>query len=161
MSTGIRPPHLRWAPIALVALGGAFGAASREGLSLVIPKLGEVPISIAIINVIGAFLLGYLYEAVTRIDSAKPTGKNLKLLLGTGFCGGFTTYSSLATDTAVLFRDGLPWIAVAYSVGTVLVGACATWLGIVVASSINSRMRPANAVQQATERAATGQGASA
>lgn len=136
MSPGIRPPHLRWAPIGLVAVGGAFGAASREGLSLVIPKLGEVPISIAIINVVGAFLLGYLYEAVTRLDGGKSTGKNLKLLLGTGYCGGFTTYSSLATDTSVLFRDGLPWAAVAYSVGTVLIGACATWLGLAAASRL-------------------------
>lgn len=156
----IRPPHLRWAPIALVAVGGAFGAASREGLSLVIPKLGEVPISIAIINVVGAFLLGYLYEAVTRLDSARPTGKNLKLLLGTGYCGGFTTYSSLATDTAVLFRDGLPWVAVAYSAGTVLIGALTTWLGIAVASSINSRMRPHTA-QAVAEPPAADKGDSA
>lgn len=161
MRPGIRPAHLRWAPIALVAIGGAFGAASREGLSLVIPKLGEVPISIAIINVIGAFLLGYLYEAVTRLDSAKPTGKNLKLLLGTGYCGGFTTYSSLATDTAVLFRDGLPWVAAAYSVGTVLIGACATWLGIAVASRSNSRRGQTAAPEAPAEHRATEQGDSA
>ncbi|MCC9175027.1 fluoride efflux transporter FluC [Arthrobacter sp. zg-Y179] len=136
MSAGLRPPHLRWAPISLVFLGGAAGAASSEGLTLLIPNLGEVPVAIPIINVVGAFLLGYLYEAVTRLGSA-PTGKNLKLLLGTGFCGGFTTYSSLATDTAVLFRDGLPWAALIYAFGTVLIGACATWAGIAVASAIN------------------------
>ena len=139
MSAGSRPPHLRWAAIGLVAVGGAAGAASREGLSLVIPNLGEVPVAIPIINVIGAFLLGYLYEAVTRLDSARPTGKNLKLLLGTGFCGGFTTYSSLATDTAVLFRDGLPGSALIYALATVIVGACATWAGIAVASAVNNR----------------------
>lgn len=137
--SGIRPPHLRWGPMGLVGLGGAFGVAGREGLSLAIPNLGEVPIAIPIINVIGAFLLGYLYEAVTRLDSARPTGKNLKLLLGTGFCGGFTTYSSLATDTAVLFRDGLPWAAVIYALATVIVGACATWAGIAAASAVNAR----------------------
>jgi CrcB protein len=139
MSAGARPPYLRWAAIGLVAVGGAAGAASREGLSLVIPNLGEVPVAIPIINVIGAFLLGYLYEAVTRLDSARPTGKNLKLLLGTGFCGGFTTYSSLATDTAVLFRDGLPGSALIYALATVIVGACATWAGIAVASAVNNR----------------------
>ena len=136
MSARVRPPHLRWAPIALVFVGGAAGVAGREGLSLLIPNLGAVPVAIPIINVVGAFLLGCLYEAVTRLDSASAGG-NLKLLLGTGFCGGFTTYSSLATDTAVLFRDGLPWAALIYAVGTVLVGACATWAGIAVASTIN------------------------
>ena len=161
MTGGIRPPHLRWPPIALVALGGALGAASREGLSLVIPKLGEVPISIAIINVIGAFLLGYLYEAVTRLDATKvTTGKNLKLLLGTGFCGGFTTYSSLATDTAVLFRDGHAWTAIAYGLGTVIVGACATWLGILIASKINARVNAGNG-NAGTDNHSTTQGASA
>ena len=141
MSNG-RPAYLHWASIGLVAIGGLFGAGSREGVSLAIPKLGEVPIAIAVVNIVGAFLLGYLYEAVTRIDSAKPTGKNLKLLLGTGFCGGFTTYSSLATDTAVLFRDGYIWQGVVYVVGTLIVGACATWAGIAVASSVNARMTP-------------------
>lgn len=136
-----RPPHLRWAPIALVAVGGAFGAATREGLSLLIPNLGEVPVSIAIINVAGAFLLGCLYEALTRLDSARSAGVNLKLLLGTGYCGGFTTYSALATDTAMFLRDGLPWAAVAYPAGTVLIGAFATWLGIAVAAGTNSRLQ--------------------
>lgn len=157
MSPGTRPPYLHWAPIGLVAAGGALGAGSREGLSLVIPKLGEVPISIAIINVVGAFLLGYLYEAVTRLDSAKTTGKNLKLLLGTGFCGGFTTYSSLATDTGVLFRDGLPWVAVAYALGTVLLGACATWAGIAAAAANNAR-RPKTPARPTGEHPETEQG---
>ncbi|PPL19220.1 fluoride efflux transporter FluC [Microterricola pindariensis] len=161
MSPGIRPPHLRWAPIALVAVGGAFGAAGREGLSLAIPNLGQLPIAIPVVNIIGAFLLGYLYEAVTRIDPAKPTGKNLKLLLGTGFCGGFTTYSSLATDTAVLFRDGLPWPAILYALGTVVVGAVATWAGILLASSINARMTARTGPQPAEPASthATEQGA--
>ncbi len=141
MSSG-RPAYLHGPSIGLVLVGGLFGAGSREGLSLVIPKLGEVPIVIAIVNVVGAFLLGYLYEAVTRLDKAKPTAQNLKLLLGTGFCGGFTTYSSLATDTAVLFRDGYIWQGVVYVLGTLIVGACATWAGIAVASSVNARMTP-------------------
>lgn len=160
MSPDIRPPHLRWAPIALVAAGGAVGAASREGLSLVIPQFGEVPISIAIINVLGAFLLGYLYEAVTRLDGSNNAGRNLRLLLGTGFCGGFTTYSALAADTAVLALNGLPWPALAYSLGTVVVGAGATWLGLALASHINSRMRPAAASGAAGRHAAITQGAS-
>ncbi|AWB88970.1 fluoride efflux transporter CrcB [Homoserinimonas hongtaonis] len=136
MSTTSRAPHLSWGPIALVAVGGAFGAAGREGVSLAIPNLGDVPIAIPVVNIIGAFLLGYLYEAVTRLE-ATPA-KNLKLLLGTGFCGGFTTYSSLATDTAVLFRDDHAWSAIGYALGTVIIGAIATWLGILIASAINN-----------------------
>jgi CrcB protein len=137
-----RGPRGAWVPIALVALGGAVGAASREGLSLAIPELDDVPVSIVIINVVGAFLLGFLYQAVTRLDGSRA--KDLKLLLGTGFCGGFTTYSSLATDSAVLLRDGRVWTTVAYALGTVLLGACATWLGILAGSSRRSPGTPAH-----------------
>ena len=102
----MRPSHLRWGPLGLVALGGAVGASAREVVSLLIPDLGALPIAIPIVNIVGAFLLGYLYEAVTRLGPGDSRAKNLKLLLGTGFCGGFTTYSSLATDTAVLNANG-------------------------------------------------------
>lgn len=136
-----RRPSEPWGPIALVALGGAAGAASREGLSLVIPELDDVPVSIVIINVVGAFLLGFLYQAVTRLPGGRA--KDLKLLLGTGFCGGFTTYSSLATDSAVLLRDGRVWTTVAYALGTVLLGACATWLGILAGTTRRSPGAPA------------------
>lgn len=132
MTATRRPNHLRWAPVALVALGGAAGAGSREGLSLAIPSVDGVPVVIVLVNILGAFLLGYLYEAVTRLGTGSPTAANLKLLLGTGFCGGFTTYSSLATDTAVLYSHDRIGMATAYALVTVLVGACATFLGIVV-----------------------------
>lgn len=135
----MRPAHLRWGSIGLVAIGGATGAASRGALSLVIPTLGEVPVAILIINVVGAFLLGCLYEAVTRLDSARAADRNLKLLLGTGFCGGFTTYSSLATDTALLFLGGWPQAAFIYPLATVFIGACATWAGIAAAIAVTGR----------------------
>lgn len=124
--------------IGLVFVGGSFGAATREWLRMAIPAFETIPVSIAIINVIGAFLLGYLYEALTRLDSTRQTGKNLRLLLGTGYCGGFTTYSSLATDTAVLLQHGFTAGAIAFALGTVVVGAAATWLGIVIASIGNN-----------------------
>jgi CrcB protein len=138
MSAGSRVAHVRWGPMALVFAGGAAGVAGREGLALVIPNPGEVSVAIPVINVIGAFLLGCLYEAITRTGSS-PTGRKLKLLLGTGFCGGFTTYSSLATGTALYLSDSLPWTALMYALGTVLVGACGTWAGIAVGSRISTR----------------------
>lgn len=139
MTTTTRPNHLRWAPVALVVIGGAAGAAGREGLSLAIPDVSGVPVAIALVNVLGAFALGYLYEAVTRLPAGSPTAANLKLLLGTGFCGGFTTYSSLATDTAKLFSDGRLGIATVYALGTVVVGACATFVGLAVATRRTQR----------------------
>ena len=138
MSANSHAAHVRWVPMMLVFVGGAAGVAGREGLALVIPNLGDISVAIPVINVVGAFLLGCLYEALTRTGST-PTGGKLKLLLGTGFCGGFTTYSSLATDTALYLRDSLPWAALIYALGTVLAGACSTWAGIAVASRISTR----------------------
>ena len=140
MSPGIRPAHLRGAAIALVALGGTVGVAAREALTLVIPTLGALPLAIAIVNLLGAFLLGLLYEALTRADTERSSARTLRLLLGTGFCGGFTTYSALAVDTALLLGDGQAVTASGYALGTVLLGACATWAGIAVGHAISARM---------------------
>ena len=126
----------RMLALALVVAGGACGAASREGLSLAIPTVDSVPIVIPIVNVIGAFLLGLLYEALTRPTIDDLVRVRVKLLLGTGFCGAFTTYSSLATDTAVLRSDGRAGQAAVYAVSTLLVGGLATWLGLVCGARI-------------------------
>ena len=67
MTTTRRPNHLRWAPIALVLAGGPIGVVAREGQSLAIPNASGVPVAIAVVNVLGAFIIGYLYEAVTRL----------------------------------------------------------------------------------------------
>lgn len=153
MTPGVRPPHLRAAPIASVLLGGAVGAAGREGLSLAIPDVGNFPVSIGVVNLLGAFLLGYLYEAVTRFDVSSRTRTYLALLLGTGFCGGFTTYSALATDTAILLRDGFAGAAALYAFGTVVVGAAFTWAGIACANRARVRRSPPAASQGAGGRA--------
>ena len=129
-----RPNHLKWRMWAVVAVGGAFGAAAREVFSLLIPAADGVPVAIAMVNILGAFLLGVLYEALTRPRMSGDRASRLKLLLGTGFCGGFTTYSSLAVDAALLGIHGRPGTALLYVFGTIALGACATWAGIVVGS---------------------------
>jgi CrcB protein len=131
--------RVRWLVLGLVAVGGALGAASREGLSLAIPDVDDIPIVIPIVNVIGALMLGLLYEALTRTSIGDEFRTRAKLLIGTGFCGGFTTYSSLATDTAVLNSDGRSGPAFIYAMSTLVVGGLATWAGIVVGSWVASR----------------------
>ena len=57
----------------------------------------------------------------------------LRVTLGTGFCGGFTTYRALANDTSTLLRDGLAGHALAYVGATLVLGLAASVLGIVLA----------------------------
>lgn len=138
MTTG-PPVHLHWRYLGLVAIGGALGTAAREGLTLSVPALGRFPSTVFAINVIGALLLGMLLEALVRRGADQGPRRAVRLLVGTGVMGGFTTYSTLATDTASLLGHGAAALAVAYAVATVLVGACATGLGIAIAAATHRR----------------------
>lgn len=120
----------------MVALGGAIGTAAREAISLAIPPIGGVPVAILGINVVGAFLLGLLLESLLRRGPDAGRRRDLRLFLGTGVLGGFTTYSALAADSSVLLIEGSALVGVLYAVGSVVLGALASWGGIVLARRI-------------------------
>ncbi|MGO2550911.1 fluoride efflux transporter FluC [Glutamicibacter arilaitensis] len=131
--------YLRLGLLLLVFLGGALGTAARQALGMLFPEASVVPVSIFIANILGAFLLGMLLEALSRRGRDVGRRRSLRLLLGTGFMGGFTTYSALATGTMQLLRSGaMPW-ALAYPLGTVILGALATWCGIAVGAKWAAR----------------------
>jgi CrcB protein len=129
----MRPVHLRWRFIGLVALGGAIGTLLRDIISGAFPADGGVSWSIFWINITGALLLGMLLEALAHRGPDEGRRRTLRLLLGTGVMGGFTTYSTLAESTAALFLDGRGLAGTGYALLTVLAGAIATGLGLVVA----------------------------
>ncbi|MCS5717336.1 CrcB family protein [Herbiconiux sp. CPCC 205763] len=134
-----RPAHLRIGYLGLVALGGMAGTAVREAISLGIAPIGGFPIAIFGINVLGAFVLGALLELLALRGPDEGRRRRIRLLVGTGVLGGFTTYSSFATDTAQLLADGSAGIAILYAFLTLLAGALATWAGIVVAMRLGRR----------------------
>lgn len=115
----------------LVAAGGTLGVAARLLLGLAVaefaeaPDAGGIPIAILLANVAGSFLLGAL---VARMPS--PTG--LRLFLGTGLISGFTTYSALALDAVQLWGRH-PLVAVAYALGSVVLGLAAAIAGMRIA----------------------------
>ncbi len=131
-----RPVHVSPAYLVLVALGGAVGTAAREALTLAVPSLGAFPLAVFGINLLGAFLLGVLLESLVRRGPDVGTRRALRLLLGTGVLGGFTTYSTLATDAASLIAGGQAAVGVAYALATLVLGALATWGGIRLAGLI-------------------------
>jgi fluoride exporter len=93
------------------------------------PRVAGVPIATFGINVIGAFLLGVLLEFLA--DRSPDTGwsRRIRLGVGTGGLGGFTTYSALATETVILAASH-PGRAIGYAMGTVILGAAASVAGI-------------------------------
>jgi len=125
------------ARLGLVFLGGACGAALRETLTLLVPSWGGAPLTLWAINMVGAFLLGLLLESLVRRTDC--TAGRLRLLLGTGALGGFTSYSALAFAVAALVHESEVWPAIFYGLGTVLLGALATLLGIVLGARRSRR----------------------
>ncbi len=123
-----RSGTLRGSSLALVWAGGTAGTAARYSIGRVAPHLFGVPVATIGINVLGAFLLGLLLETLSR-DPA-TVSPSARLLLGTGFLGGFTTYSALAVDTLTVLGHGQVGSGLSYAFGTLLMGAVACWAGI-------------------------------
>lgn len=131
------PVYLRPVHLGLVFLGGTLGVLARAALTLVVPDLGGLPIAVFIANILGAFLLGLLLEVLTRDDGEVTAQRSIRLLLGTGVLGGFTTYSALAQAVVLLWADGSVLLALGYGVATLLIGGIATWLGMLLGTSIS------------------------
>jgi fluoride exporter len=124
-----RPAHLSWANIGLVAAGGGPGTGLRYLITMVVPAWAGVPVATFGINVVGALLLGLLLERLARQGLDIGWNRRVRLGVGTGALGGFTTYSALAVETATLAATH-PGRAIAYGLGTVIVGGMASVAGI-------------------------------
>lgn len=119
--------------LALVALGGGVGAGLREALVL---GFAEHPLRVTLaINLVGAFALGLLLEWLAGAGDTRRT-RELRLALGTGLCGGFTTYSAVALQGATLLTGGDAVMATGYAVATLCLGALATLAGMGLAGGL-------------------------
>lgn len=114
--------------VVLVAAGGAVGATLRwfiAGELLTID--GSFPWAILVVNVVGSAALGVaLVEARRRPDRESLLVDGI----GTGFCGGLTTFSAFAVDTAALSRAGDAAMAVGYVAATLVLGIGAAALAV-------------------------------
>ncbi|PZE63706.1 MULTISPECIES: CrcB family protein [unclassified Curtobacterium] len=137
-----RPVHLRPAAVALVALGGAVGTAARALLAEALPAVDGISWTILGINVVGAFCLGVLLEDLARRGPDVGRRRTVRLVVGTGVLGGFTTYSTLADDTARLLDAGRWGAGSGTALLTVLLGLVAAVAGIALAAALRRR-RPA------------------
>lgn len=116
----------------LIGLGGAAGTLLRYGLSLLLADQTLAtgwPLGTLAANVAGSLLLGVVMELA---HGAELLGTDLRLVLGVGVMGGFTTYSSFNLETLRLAQEGHAWRAAAYVAATVVVcllaGLAGLWL---------------------------------
>ena len=129
MPTHLRPSGLLW-----VFLGGVAGTGARALMLEWFPNGQDLHWAVLGINLLGAFLLGILLQALLSRGLSAGGWLQLRLLFGTGALGGFTTYSALSEGIIALTASGDPLGAALYGFGTVVLGAGATWAGIAVSS---------------------------
>ena len=119
-----------------VALGGAIGASLRYQLGrgmthwLGPTAVTAFPWATLAANVLGSLAMGLLAGWLARHGSAE--GEQLRLLLGVGLLGGFTTFSSFSLEMMLLVERGQPALALTYAGVSVLAGLTALYLGLVV-----------------------------
>jgi len=114
----------------LVGVGGFAGSVVRYGLSMAAQRLSiEWPVGTLAANVAGCLLIGGIVGISTRGETLSP---EMRLMLATGFCGGFTTMSSFMYETAAMIRDSEYFHAVVYAAGTLVLSMAAFAAGIAV-----------------------------
>lgn len=116
------------AQLAWVALGGAVGSLLRYGCSRAL-NVGAFPYGTMLVNVLGCLAIGLLWGLFTR-----HTNEGLRLLLVTGFCGGFTTFSTFTYEGIQLLQENRWATFIVYTAFSVTLGLAATYFGFKLTS---------------------------
>jgi len=125
---------------AYVAIGGAVGSGARYALTLFVQSRSDstFPIATLLINISGSVLLGFLMRYGLEGTSVSP---EVRLLLTTGFCGGYTTFSTFSYETARLLEDGEWSRGAAYIAASVVVSLIGTFVGFALARVLLAAQR--------------------
>jgi CrcB protein len=124
---------VRLASYLVVSLGGALGANLRDLVGLWAASAqwpSVLPWGTLLINLTGSFLLGGL---LTTLAARHPEPTLLRLFLGTGFLGAYTTFSTFSAETVALAATGHLAVAVGYVILSVVGGYGAAWAGMMLA----------------------------
>ncbi len=144
MST-ILPPEGNTEPVfghdnrelAAVFTGGALGTAARAALNAwTAPQPGHWPWATFIVNIVGAFILGFV---TTRLLERLPLSAYRRPLLGTGLCGGLTTFSTMQVETLQMIEHHHYGLAAAYTLISVTAGLLAVYAATSLVRKVSLR----------------------
>ncbi len=113
----------------LVAIGGAIGSVCRYLVGLWALRLWgpAFPWGTLAVNIAGSFAIGFLAELIARRLGASP---EMRLLIITGFLGGFTTFSAFSLDVVALLERGATVVGVTYIAASVVISLGAVFAGL-------------------------------
>ena len=124
----------------VVFFGGCFGTLARYAIGdWLSGRPGTIPYGTLLGNLLGAFLLGALLESLARRGEDRGKRQLVRLGLGTGFMGAFTTYSTLAVEISLLTRHGHSALALLYAILSVAGGMVCCAAGIHFAEQYHSQ----------------------
>ncbi len=123
--------------LAAVFVGGALGTLARAALSTVVMREPSGwPWATFVVNIVGAFLVGYF---TTRLLERLPLSSYRRPLLGTGLCGGLTTFSTMQVETVNMIQHGHWAKAAAYTTSSIVLGLLAVYLATALVRRVRVR----------------------
>lgn len=112
----------------IVFIGGGFGSVARYLLGKWLNTIENYfPFGTLLANVLGSLLLGFVIGYLAKTSNITETQS---LLLATGFCGGFTTFSTFAYENQLFLKNGDYVSFLSYTLGTLILGFLAVFLGL-------------------------------
>jgi CrcB protein len=121
---------------AWVALGSVLGGLARYLISLLILPASGFPLATLFVNVAGSFIIGF-YGTLSGPDGRWFASAQERQFVMTGFCGGYTTFSSFSLETVRLLQAGQARTALLNIAVSVVTWLLAVWLGYTAASRLN------------------------
>ena len=133
-----RRPRLRWDVLVAIFVGGCLGGWARYAILVTWPvATDQFPWPTLAINVSGAFVLSLVIVVAAEFVSSRY----FRPLLGTGFCGAFTTFSSIVVTDDELFAHHEPALAIGYLAASIVGGLVAASLGLVIGRVVVAQRR--------------------
>jgi CrcB protein len=121
--------------VLLVGIGGLVGSIVRYLVAVLFAGVFSpaFPLATLTVNIVGCFLIGVLFALSDRGSILSP---EWRILLTTGFCGGFTTFSTFSYESLRLLQDGEYLYVAMYILLSVVVGLAATYIGVALIKAI-------------------------